>query len=77
MLGSKLLIFSVDAVCGSLKDYMAVQVLWRGLQGLQEGETGLVERCLLELSLPHARCLVLSSESHLFKELTNSTVDLH
>lgn len=76
-LGSRLLISSVDAVCGSHKDYMTVQVLWRGLRGLQESETGLVERCLLALSLPHARCLVSSSESHLIKELIDSILDLH
>lgn len=43
-LGSSFLIFNVDAVCGSLENYVAVQVLWRGLLGaFRGGETGIVE----------------------------------
>lgn len=88
-LGSRLLIFKVVAVCGSLKDYIVVPgpverasgVLQKGVEipfgGQPASCTSTV--CfsgftLLPVDSAHP---VLSSESHLFKELTNSILDLH
>lgn len=87
-----MLIFKVVAVCGSLKDYIAVPgPVERAAGGPAEGcrDAFWNPACLL-----HINCIylffwfytllpvdsahpVLSSESHLIRELTNSILDLH
>lgn len=58
-LWSRLLIFRLDAVCDSLKNYMVVQVLWRELLGASKRVGPSSERCLLELRLPDAHWVSL------------------